>query len=992
MEGTKKPIRYTRVNTMGSVDQIHVDLIIVMKESVLVNFYNQRLKLDKENHSIDFLTPKDELRSYSIRRFKYKQFKAQAQSAHKTLLVSLEFDQSQEENVKAKLLLLKILFKPPNDGSANYASMALNEMMEVNRGAGDAKPNKSKMPPMVTPQASYKLGEADAYEKTSLINQKNIKKELDRRQEVASRSSSAASNIDINHKKEDIKSPRTSKVLKKEELVATSQLSSSSTSNVKLETAIEIKPKREKLATMTLSNPTQRRNLPDKQKTLDLMVNESDAFDLVDQENAQGSRMQEKVRPELKPFQFDDNLLPTTARAVSATPSQSSYEMDVARSLEFANRKLINIGNSCYFNASMQALSSCAPLVSKCLRLLRLLRHEPDLFKKERDSCHPNHSKFQSLFDFLVVINKLSKRKTTKTRVLPEPFKEYELNNIRRAFGSVYYHFDNSDQQDAHEYLITLLGMIDDLMITQAKRDLVDLTRTPTLFGVSCVVLNPMSVFSINVEIMYKCQFCNDEFVKNETRSDLSLTIEDGHSVQDLLRSYVKWSAIEKRCSKCDHTVSSVCDRLVKLPQCLIVNLKWYERDGRSLKKKKCSVKTSFDLNVAELANFSKLSAHPDLERSVLVEKNENETVPAGLSIDCDSTFNTRGSMLGGAKAECDDASSCEVIVEKVTMTELKFDLLDDYDQIQEMIGKLGIKVTQTNLTHHIKAHLKSTPKCAMEMLDKPGDVKRIEADGNCFYRSISWCLTGSQCYHQNIREKTANFVKENVAICRKTFGFKDDEFDSFLAELQKDSTWAGNEDIVAVSTMLNVEIYTFLKDRWTLIKPRIHPGFPTNFPLRTGAIYLENPGCHFEPVYSLKKMKMERLRSDRMSRKRKSRDSDGEQDGGEDDDGYRPKEKTRDTTQNARQRLDRSCKQTDGGKNKTASTLAIKYSLVAAVCHQGDSPDKGHYVAYTKDLFTDEWMFCSDDIVYPVSKDRVDRVLSNTGYVLFYTYVSGTL
>lgn len=101
------------------------------------------------------------------------------------------------------------------------------------------------------------------------------------------------------------------------------------------------------------------------------------------------------------------------------------------------------------------------------------------------------------------------------------------MRNIRLAVGRVNKDFDNSEQQDAHEYLVTILGIIDDLMEVIAKRDNIDLTADrEAKYGSSIASLNPATQFKMKVETLYRCQKCGFQTFKTELRSDLCLIIK----------------------------------------------------------------------------------------------------------------------------------------------------------------------------------------------------------------------------------------------------------------------------------------------------------------------------------------------------------------------------------------------------------------------------------------------------------------------------------
>lgn len=87
-------------------------------------------------------------------------------------------------------------------------------------------------------------------------------------------------------------------------------------------------------------------------------------------------------------------------------------------------------------------------------------------------------------------------------------------------------------------------------------------------------------------------------------------------------------------------------------------------------------------------------------------------------------------------------------------------------------------------------------------------DIIDISADGNCFFRSVSYCLTSSEEGHQNIRQNVCNYINNN-----KLFFSEFDEgseLNYILANGRIDGVWANELLIIATALMLSVCINIF--------------------------------------------------------------------------------------------------------------------------------------------------------------------------------------
>lgn len=80
-----------------------------------------------------------------------------------------------------------------------------------------------------------------------------------------------------------------------------------------------------------------------------------------------------------------------------------------------------------------------------------------------------------------------------------------------------------------------------------------------------------------------------------------------------------------------------------------------------------------------------------------------------------------------------------------------------------------------------------------------------IIPDGNCLYRAVSKAAYGKQSMHEELREQTMHYIADHL-----------DEFNSiiegdvgeFLITASQEGVWAGYPELLALSRLLNVNIY----------------------------------------------------------------------------------------------------------------------------------------------------------------------------------------
>ncbi len=98
------------------------------------------------------------------------------------------------------------------------------------------------------------------------------------------------------------------------------------------------------------------------------------------------------------------------------------------------------------------------------------------------------------------------------------------------------------------------------------------------------------------------------------------------------------------------------------------------------------------------------------------------------------------------------------------------------------------------------------------QAMGKPRSVKRIRGDGNCFFRAISFAMSGTEDNHVQLRTACVNHLLRNAnkLKCFLRDGFANVEDYVMRQRMFDAGTWATEVEILAMSHMLCIDIYTF--------------------------------------------------------------------------------------------------------------------------------------------------------------------------------------
>lgn len=287
------------------------------------------------------------------------------------------------------------------------------------------------------------------------------------------------------------------------------------------------------------------------------------------------------------------------------------------------HRGIKNSGNSCYFNAILQALAGLPTFICD----LKDDRVKEAFFLKE-ESCYKT---------FLQITNQCAERSQVPI-------------DARKAQNAVSKHskqFANKKQQDAHELLSTFLTILEleifpflkvkkDHYKTEAIKSL-PIDQRPGLF---CPTKRN---FSFLIKKQFCCSRCHDAPEVVEMFRDLSLeifdveedidgwdrenlsddvkewikTISNPPSVQDMLQFYFLPEKIERHCNKCGFNETIIKKTIASLPRILTLHIKRFIHSESGMKKLKCKIQVDDELQLD-----NKIIANP-LQDTIIFDTNQ---------------------------------------------------------------------------------------------------------------------------------------------------------------------------------------------------------------------------------------------------------------------------------------------------------------------------------------------------------------------------------
>lgn len=250
---------------------------------------------------------------------------------------------------------------------------------------------------------------------------------------------------------------------------------------------------------------------------------------------------------------------------------------------------LRNLGNTCYINASLQALLTLTSFIND-------ICGDPEGMLVTMIESVNERSFYKAFVDFCKGMNK-----SRSGVVSPSDLKE--------LIGATNARFLGYNQEDAHEFLLTVLNTLDE---ERAKLDDAEDKKSVT-----------HKYFAFSLEHTLCCKVCNHQRVFMEDYLDMSVELggvsedqeEEGGSrnLLSVLRHFLRREEdVEWKCptEDCGANTASMEHRLSRLPQVLLLHLKRFVYNEATDVFEKCKVPVEIPLRL-DLAELLTPNAPP---------------------------------------------------------------------------------------------------------------------------------------------------------------------------------------------------------------------------------------------------------------------------------------------------------------------------------------------------------------------------------------------
>ena len=91
--------------------------------------------------------------------------------------------------------------------------------------------------------------------------------------------------------------------------------------------------------------------------------------------------------------------------------------------------------------------------------------------------------------------------------------------------------------------------------------------------------------------------------------------------------------------------------------------------------------------------------------------------------------------------------------------------------------------------------------------------LRNIESDGNCLFRAVADQLEGNEKNYKKYRIEAVEYIKEHkdhFAI----FLLDSENIEDYIKRLEKDGTWGGHFELIALSDIYKVQFLIHMKDK----------------------------------------------------------------------------------------------------------------------------------------------------------------------------------
>ncbi|XP_062587579.1 uncharacterized protein LOC134249219 [Saccostrea cucullata] len=142
---------------------------------------------------------------------------------------------------------------------------------------------------------------------------------------------------------------------------------------------------------------------------------------------------------------------------------------------------------------------------------------------------------------------------------------------------------------------------------------------------------------------------------------------------------------------------------------------------------------------------------------------------------------------------------------------------------------------------------------CHVREVGAPIECVEIQRDGNCFFRAISFCLTGLEDYHYAIRSIVCRHLLRNSILFKPFVRQAESSVENHfsLTNMSNDGSWATELEILAVCHLLSIDIHTYTENHWITYSRQLME--PTTNIQSIGSIYLDHENLnHYNVVLTV--------------------------------------------------------------------------------------------------------------------------------------------
>ncbi|XP_071509191.1 uncharacterized protein [Diadema antillarum] len=136
-----------------------------------------------------------------------------------------------------------------------------------------------------------------------------------------------------------------------------------------------------------------------------------------------------------------------------------------------------------------------------------------------------------------------------------------------------------------------------------------------------------------------------------------------------------------------------------------------------------------------------------------------------------------------------------------------------------------------------------------------PAQIKSVTGDCNCFYRAISYIISGTERNHTVLRKTTTKHLLDTNGLFSSTLSHEFRTVEEYVLKekVMDNGTWASNTEMSAMANLLDIDIYSFNDQllAWQLFSAK-KPGRINEVTTERGIYILYTQNVHFNVVESV--------------------------------------------------------------------------------------------------------------------------------------------